>query len=113
MEWRDRIETRSEVLAGEPVVAGTQIPVELVVELLARDWSTDEILEQYPALSREDVQACLHYASEMPQSERVLEKHDGLLVSTAEVASDVDVQSVIDDVRVNRSRKIAGDDADG
>ena len=60
-----------DVLDGKPVVTGTRIPVELVVELLAQDWSTDEILEQYPALSREDIQACLHYASERLQSERV------------------------------------------
>ena len=71
MEWRDRIETKPEVLAGKPVVASTRIPVELVVELLAQDWSREEILEQYPALSRPDIQACLHYASDRLQSERV------------------------------------------
>lgn len=71
MEWRNRIETKPDVLSGKPVVAGTRIPVELVVELLAENWSTDEILEQYPALSRDDIQACLHYARERLQSERV------------------------------------------
>lgn len=71
MGWRDRIETNPEVLTGKPVVAGTRISVELVVELLAENWSIEEILEQYPALSREDIQACLHYARETLQSERV------------------------------------------
>lgn len=71
MAWRNRIETNPDVLAGKPVVAGTRISVELVVELLAQDWSHEDILEQYPALSREDIQACLHYASERLQSERV------------------------------------------
>lgn len=71
MEWQARIETKPGVLDGKPVVTGTRIPVELVVELLAQDWSTDEILDQYPALAREDIQACLHYASEILQSERV------------------------------------------
>ena len=71
MDWRDYIETKPEVLAGKPVVTGTRIPVELVVELLAQDWAMEEILEQYPALSREDIQACLHYASERLKSERV------------------------------------------
>jgi len=71
MEWQDRIETKPEVLAGKPVVAGTRIPVELVIELLAQDWPRDEILEQYPALSPADIQACLHYASDRIQSERV------------------------------------------
>ena len=71
MIWQERIEMTPDVLDGKPVVTGTRIPVELVVELLAQDWSTDEILEQYPALSREDIQACLHYASERLRSERV------------------------------------------
>jgi len=71
MAWRDRIETNPDVLTGKPVVAGTRISVELVVELLAQDWSREDIREQYPALSREDIQACLHYASDRLQSERV------------------------------------------
>lgn len=71
MEWQTRIETKPEVLDGKPVVTGTRIPAELVVELLAQDWSMDEILDQYPALSREDIRACLHYASETLQSEHV------------------------------------------
>lgn len=71
MEWQNRIETKPEVLDGKPVVVGTRIPVELVVELLAQAWTIEEILDQYPALSREDIQACLHYASETLQSERI------------------------------------------
>ena len=71
MIWQERIEMTPDVLNGKPVVTGTRIPVELVVELLAQDWSTDKILEQYPACSREDIQACLHYAGERLQSERV------------------------------------------
>jgi uncharacterized protein (DUF433 family) len=58
MAWRDRIETNPDVLSGKPIVAGTRIAVELVVELLTENWSPDEILEQYPALSQEDIQAC-------------------------------------------------------
>jgi uncharacterized protein (DUF433 family) len=49
----------------------TRIAVELVVELLAQGWETDEILHEYPALQPGDVQACLHYASETLKSERV------------------------------------------
>ena len=55
----------------KPAVAGTRIPVDLVVELLAEDGSTEEILDQYPALTREDIRACLHYTRERLQSERV------------------------------------------
>jgi uncharacterized protein (DUF433 family) len=71
MTWQEHIETKPEVLAGKPVVAGTRIPVELVVELSGEDWSIDEILDQYPALPRKDLRACLHYARERLRSERV------------------------------------------
>ena len=71
MIWQERIEMTPDILDGKPVATGTRVPVELVIELLAQDWSTDEILAQHPALSREDVQACLHYAGERLQSERV------------------------------------------
>ena len=71
MAWRERIETKPGVLAGKPVLKGTRIAVELVVELLAQGWETDEILHEYPALQPGDVQACLHYASETLKSERV------------------------------------------
>ena len=71
MTWRDRIETKPQVLTGKPVVKDTRVAVEWVVELLAEGWEVDEILHQYPALTRADIQACLHYASETLKSERV------------------------------------------
>ncbi|NBC17370.1 MAG: DUF433 domain-containing protein [Bacteroidetes bacterium] len=69
--WQDRIETNPEVLAGKPVVKGTRLAVEFIVDLLAQGWEVEEILHQYPALSRADVQACLQYASDTLKSERV------------------------------------------
>lgn len=71
MNWRDHIETNPDILAGKPVVKGTRLAVEFVVGLLAQGWTVDDLLDQYPALTREDVQACLHYASEILKSERV------------------------------------------
>ena len=54
-----------DILDGKPVATGTRVPVELVVELLAQDWSTDEILAQYPALSREEFRrACTTQAKD-------------------------------------------------
>jgi len=63
MDWRKRIVIDQERLAGKPVVAGTRVAVELVLELLASGMSEDELLAEYPALTREDLQACLAYAS--------------------------------------------------
>jgi uncharacterized protein (DUF433 family) len=71
MSWQDHIETSPEVLTGKPVVRGTRIPVELVIDLLGQGWEIDALLEQYPALQHADICACLQYASERLKSERV------------------------------------------
>jgi len=64
MCWRDRIEQKPEVLVGKPVFRGTRLSVEYIIELLADDWSIDEILESWTHIYRDDVLACLHYAGE-------------------------------------------------
>jgi uncharacterized protein (DUF433 family) len=62
MEWHDRIVVDPKVLTGKPVVRGTRISVELVVDLLAAGWSHAQILESYPHLTEDDLLACLSYA---------------------------------------------------
>ncbi|MDQ7832492.1 MAG: DUF433 domain-containing protein [Desulfovibrionaceae bacterium] len=71
MEWRERIILDPGILSGKPLVRGTRLSVEFVVDLLAKGWSPAEIRENYPGLDREDVLACLEYASEMLRAERV------------------------------------------
>ena len=71
MDWRQRIEVNPQILVGKPVVKGTRISVELVVDLLARGYSTEQIVRQYDHLSVEDIQACLSYASDVLSSEKV------------------------------------------
>ena len=71
MTWEDRITIDSQVLVGKPVIKGTRIAVEFVVDLLARGWTVEQILHEYDHLSMEDIQACLAYASETLKSERV------------------------------------------
>lgn len=70
-DWHDRISVDPQVLVGKPVVKGTRIVVEFVVDLLGRGWTQDDILQEYDHLSPEDIQACLAYASEVLKSERV------------------------------------------
>lgn len=65
MDWRDRIEVNADVLVGKPVVRGTRIAVELILELLAAGESESELLSDYPRLTREDLLACLAYASHL------------------------------------------------
>jgi uncharacterized protein (DUF433 family) len=53
------------------VIKGTRISVELVMDLLGAGYSIEQIIEQYDHLTREDIQACLAYAKDIMQSERV------------------------------------------
>jgi uncharacterized protein (DUF433 family) len=67
-----RIVVNPKVMVGKPVIKGTRIPVYLILELLAAGVSVDDILEEYPELTREDVQAALKYASKILQHEIVV-----------------------------------------
>lgn len=71
MNWQERITADPKVLVGKPVVRGTRLAVEFIVELLAQGWTEQQILESYPGLTRDDIAACLHYAVELLHSERV------------------------------------------
>ena len=59
----DRITISPDVCNGKPVVRGTRITVQSVLEFLAAGDSAEAVLEEYPSLKAEDVQACLDYAS--------------------------------------------------
>ena len=71
LDWRERIVLDPGVLAGKPIVRGTRIAVELVVDLLAQGWTTDQVLAEYDHLTTDDVRACLAYASDVMRSEIV------------------------------------------
>lgn len=64
MDWRDRIVIDPAILVGKPVIKGTRIAVEFVIDLLAQGWGEQEILRNYPGLTHEDILACLKYAGE-------------------------------------------------
>ena len=69
----ERITVNPDVCNGKPVVRGTRITVQTVLEFLAAGDSVEDVLAEYPALKREDVQACLDYAS------RVMANHFSVL----------------------------------
>jgi uncharacterized protein (DUF433 family) len=71
MTWQDRITIDPDVLVGKPIVKGTRISVEFVIDLLARGWTTEQVLKEYDHLTPEDIQACLAYASDVLKSEKV------------------------------------------
>jgi uncharacterized protein (DUF433 family) len=71
LDWEERIELNPEILAGKPVIKGSRLAVELIVDLLAQGWSEEAILKNYPGLAREDISACLNYASAALRDEKV------------------------------------------
>lgn len=71
MVWKDRIVIDPAVLVGKPVVKGTRLAVEFILDLLANGWSEEQIMTNFPGLTREDLRACLAYASEILHGERV------------------------------------------
>jgi uncharacterized protein (DUF433 family) len=72
VDWQDRIALDPKVLVGKPVIRGTRIAVEFLLELLAEGWSHEQILKNYPQLTPEDLQAALHYAAESLKQEQVI-----------------------------------------
>jgi uncharacterized protein (DUF433 family) len=77
MELSDRIERKPEVMLGKPVIKGTRIPVELIVRKLGEGASIEELLDGYPNLKKEDIQAALLYAADTIGNELVVELRTG------------------------------------
>ena len=70
-DWQERIVVDPKILVGKPVIRGTRLSVEFILDLLANNWTIDEILIEYPQLEREDIIAALKYAAEMVKEEKV------------------------------------------
>lgn len=71
MNYKNRITIDPKIMVGKPVVAGTRIPVDLVLEKLAHTPDIKEILRDYPRLTKEDVQAALEYARDLVAGEEI------------------------------------------
>ena len=65
MDWQERIIVDPNVMVGKPVIKGTRLTVEFIVDLLANEWSFSEILGSYPGISNQDIVACLQYAHDV------------------------------------------------
>ena len=71
-DWRKRIAVDPDVMLGKPVITGTRIPVEDILRKLASDVSIEDVLRDYPRLTKDDVLAALGYASDAVGSEEIL-----------------------------------------
>jgi len=75
----DRIAVDPDVCHGQPCVKGTRILVWLVLDYLANGDSVEDILAAYPALTRDDIRACLAYAAETARERVVsIDVHHGM-----------------------------------
>lgn len=70
-DWKNRITINPKILAGKPIIKGTRIAVEFILDLLANDWTVEKILNNYPQLKKEDITAVLKYATEILKEEKV------------------------------------------
>lgn len=71
MNWREHITVDPEVLHGAACIAGTRIPVSVVLDNLSAGMAVEELLEEYPTLSRVAVAAALAYAAELTRERLV------------------------------------------
>lgn len=66
-----RIEINPDILMGKPVIAGTRIPIYLILNLLASGYDEEHIIKAYPTLTGEDIRAALWYAEQRMRYEEV------------------------------------------
>lgn len=68
-EWRPFVGSNPEILVGKPAVLGTRLAVEFILGLFAAGWSEQQVLDNYPQLSRDSLRAVFAYAAEFLRKE--------------------------------------------
>ena len=71
MDWKQYIIADPAILTGNPVIAGTRLSVEFILELIAEGWSEGEILGNYPGITHEQILACVAYAKDRLSEESI------------------------------------------
>ncbi|WP_026732833.1 DUF433 domain-containing protein [Fischerella sp. PCC 9605] len=69
MDWRQYIHSDPKILLGKPTVKGTRLSVEFLLGLFANGWTIQQVLENYPTLTTESLQAVFAFAAECMQEE--------------------------------------------
>jgi uncharacterized protein (DUF433 family) len=72
MTVTDRVEINPEIMLGKPVIRGTRIPVELILRKLSEGATEADLLDAYPRLVRQDIQAAIRYAADTLAHEQVI-----------------------------------------
>lgn len=69
IHWKDHIISTPNVLRGKPRIKGTRIPVSLILGYLAAGYSPEDIIKEFPDLTKEQIAACLDYARDLSEFE--------------------------------------------
>ena len=69
MTWQEHIVSDTQVLLGKPIIKGTRISVELILELYSKGWTEAQILESYPSISSDSLRAVFSYMRDCIQQE--------------------------------------------
>lgn len=72
MTYRERIAVDPDIMIGKPIIKGTRITVELILRKLSEGMTTDDILEAYPHLTKEDIFAALSYSADVIAQEELI-----------------------------------------
>ncbi len=68
-EWKDRIVVDPDILIGKPIIKGTRISVDLIMDRLADGWTLEDITTAYPRVTRDDVLAAIAFVTEVFREE--------------------------------------------
>jgi len=72
MNLEERIVVDPKIMAGKPVIKGTRVTVEAILKRLAEGLSVEEVLEDYPYLTTDDIRAALLYAAKVLEEETII-----------------------------------------
>jgi len=75
VDWQDRISIDPRVCHGKPCIKGTRIMVSVILDYLKAGEPFDDLLREYPAISKEDIQAAIAYAAWLAHEEEVQPLH--------------------------------------
>lgn len=72
MDYRAYIESKPNIMLGKPVIKGTRITAELILQRLSEGATIPQLIEAYPSLKTEDIMAVLAYASDIMANETII-----------------------------------------
>ena len=72
-----RIVVDPKIMVGKPVIKGTRIPVDAIIHRIAEGSSVEEIIQDYPRITRKDIKAALEYAESLIRGEDILPRIEG------------------------------------